>query len=267
MPDTIGSTLGETSRVQTGDVARATSTVTLRPMTLVPPPARGASVAAPAVIVAPYARRTQIALAAKRGIDLLGSLAGLVALSPLLLLISAAIKLDSPGPVLFAQRRLGKDGVPFMFFKFRSMCDGNDPAEHKRYVRELIAGGDEDLKGDSGCFKIENDARVTRVGLILRRWSLDELPQLMNVLRGEMSLVGPRPPLDYEVELYSARDRRRLEVLPGMTGLWQVSGRTRTTFEQMVDLDLAYIDGWSFGLDLRILLHTGSAVLSREGAW
>jgi len=168
---------------------------------------------------------------------------------------------------LFRQVRLGKDSVPFTFYKFRTMVDGNDASIHKRYVADLITQPSEALKGDTGSFKIEHDPRLTRIGGALRRWSIDELPQILNVLAGDMSLIGPRPPLDYEVELYSERARRRLECKPGITGLWQVSGRCLTTFDEMVELDIEYIDTWSLWLDVSILLRTPSAVLGGKGAW
>jgi lipopolysaccharide/colanic/teichoic acid biosynthesis glycosyltransferase len=147
------------------------------------------------------------------------------------------------------------------------MVDGNDPAIHRRYVTKLITEGSCELAGDTGSFKIEQDPRVTRLGRILRRTSLDELPQLINVFKGEMSLVGPRPPLDYEGALYSARAMGRLECVPGMTGLWQVSGRCERTFDEMIDLDLEYKDNWSLGLDLKILALTIPVVFGRKGAW
>jgi len=209
----------------------------------------------------------RVARAAKRVVDVLCAAVGLVVLMPLLLLIGLIVRLESPGPSLFRQERLGKDGEPFTFYKFRTMVNGNDSAIHRRYVRRLITQGSGDLKGDTGSFKIENDPRVTRFGRILRRTSLDELPQLLNVLAGDMSLVGPRPPLRYEVELYSNRAHRRLECLPGITGLWQVSGRCQTTFDEMVELDIEYVDGWSLGLDLRILARTVPVVFGRKGAW
>jgi lipopolysaccharide/colanic/teichoic acid biosynthesis glycosyltransferase len=162
---------------------------------------------------------------------------------------------------------VGKDGQPFIFYKFRTMTDGNDPAIHRCYVKSLITRPSEELKGDTGSFKLENDPRLTRLGKLLRCSSIDELPQLMNVLLGEMSLVGPRPAIDYEVELYSDRARRRLESKPGITGLWQVSGRCRTTFDEMVELDIEYIDGWSLWLDMEILVRTLPAVFSGMGAW
>lgn len=205
--------------------------------------------------------------AAKRAIDLIGSAVGLVLLSPLLAVVSVAVKLTSAGPVIFRQERIGKDGNAFVFYKFRTMADGNDPAIHRRYVSALIRRDDAELKGESGSYKIESDPRVTSLGRVLRRTSIDELPQLVNVLKGEMSLVGPRPPIGYEVELYSPRDMRRLEVRPGITGLWQVSGRCQTTFAEMIDLDLAYIDSWSLGLDVSILARTFAVVFDRKGAW
>jgi len=202
----------------------------------------------------------------KRALDLAGSIFGLVALAPVFGAISLAIRLDSPGPVFFKQERIGRDGVPFTMYKFRTMVDGNTSDVHEQYVAQMIQDGDQDLRNRDGAFKLENDPRITRVGKLLRTSSLDELPQLINVLLGEMSLVGPRPPLRYEVELYTQRHRRRLATMPGMTGLWQVSGRNETTFEEMVDLDIAYIENYSPLLDLRILLRTVSVVLSGKGA-
>lgn len=209
----------------------------------------------------------RVPLALKRVGDAFVSMIGLVILSPILLLIGLIVRMESRGPALFRQERLGKDGVPFTFYKFRTMVDGNDPSIHRHYVSQLITNGSETLKGDTGSFKLENDPRVTRFGRILRRTSVDELPQLLNVLAGTMSLVGPRPPLKYEVELYSDRARRRLECRPGITGLWQVSGRCQTTFDEMVELDIEYVDNWSLGLDLRILARTIPVVFGRKGAW
>jgi lipopolysaccharide/colanic/teichoic acid biosynthesis glycosyltransferase len=192
---------------------------------------------------------------------------GLLLLSPLLLLVAVAVRLDSPGPVLYRQVRLGKGAEPFTFYKFRTMVANNDPGIHQRYVSRLITRPSEELKGDTGAFKIENDPRVTRLGRFLRRASIDELPQLYNVLRGDMSLVGPRPPIPYEVELYSPRALRRLECKPGITGLWQVSGRCMKTYDEMVELDIEYIDNWSLRMDLVILARTPAAVLGKRGAW
>jgi len=213
--------------------------------------------------------------ATKRMIDILGSLSLLLILSPFFAIIAAAIKLTSRGPVLFRQERIGKHGIPFTFLKFRSMYVNNDASEHKEYVRQLIAGqavkhptnGNGNGTND-GVFKLTNDPRITPVGSFLRRTSLDELPQLIHVLRGEMSLVGPRPPLSYEVEAYATWHRRRLlEVKPGITGLWQVYGRSRVGFDDMVRLDLRYARNCSPSLDLKILLKTPGAVIGGSGAY
>jgi lipopolysaccharide/colanic/teichoic acid biosynthesis glycosyltransferase len=209
---------------------------------------------------------TRLQLGAKRAIDVLIAATALVVLSPLLLLVAAIIKLESRGPAVFHQERLGSGGAPFTLYKFRTMTDGNDSAIHQKYVKQLITSGSEELKDDTGTFKLVHDPRVTRSGRVLRRLSIDELPQLLNVLNGEMSLVGPRPPLRYEAELYSARAIRRLTCTPGITGLWQVSGRCQTTFDEMVDLDLRYIDEWSLWLDVKILARTLPAVVGRKGA-
>jgi lipopolysaccharide/colanic/teichoic acid biosynthesis glycosyltransferase len=205
----------------------------------------------------------------KRAIDIAGSTLALIALAPLLIAIAIAIKLSSPGPVLFRQARLGRYGVPFTFLKFRSMTCGNDPRIHIDYVTRFIAGtvGTGAPGTEEQVYKITDDPRVTRVGRLIRRTSLDELPQLLNVLRGEMSLVGPRPPLPYEFDAYDVWHRRRvLEVKPGITGLWQVNGRSRLRFDDMVRLDLLYARTWSTWLDIRILLRTPRAVLSGKGA-
>ena len=212
----------------------------------------------------------RVGLATKRGIDVLGSLLLMMVLSPIFLLIAAAIKLTSRGPILFRQKRIGEHGTPFTFLKFRSMYLDNDPTEHKEYVRQLIAGQakKKSVNGSAGSvFKLTNDPRITPVGRALRRTSLDELPQLINVLRGEMSLVGPRPPVPYEVEAYATWHRRRLlEAKPGITGLWQVYGRSRVEFDDMVRLDLRYARDCSPLLDLKILLQTPKAVMSGDGA-
>jgi exopolysaccharide biosynthesis polyprenyl glycosylphosphotransferase len=201
----------------------------------------------------------------KRAIDVAGSLAALIVLLPVFAVIAAMIKLTSEGPVFFKQNRIGRFGREFSFLKFRSMYVNNDPEIHKQYVQNLIT-----KKLDEGnvAYKIRNDPRVTRVGRLLRKSSLDELPQFLNVLRGEMSLVGPRPPIPYEFENYSLWHRRRvLEVKPGITGEWQVSGRSRTTFDEMVRMDLRYIRQQSVWIDLKILLKTPFAVISGDGAY
>jgi len=208
----------------------------------------------------------------KRLLDIVGSLSLLVLLSPIVAVITAAIKLTSCGPVHFKQKRIGERGRPFTFLKFRTMYFENDSSQHKEYVRQLIAGRapkqptNGNGKGD-GIFKLTNDPRITSVGRFLRRTSLDELPQLLNVLRGEMSLVGPRPPLPYEVEAYATWHRRRLlEAKPGITGLWQINGRSRVGFDEMVRLDLRYARECSPWLDLKILWQTPRAVIGGDGA-
>ncbi len=202
----------------------------------------------------------------KRTLDILGSLSALIVLLPLFAGIALLIKLTSKGPVLFRQTRVGQNGRMFTFFKFRSMHVDNDPRVHQEYVARLIAGGD-DLQQADGTFKLTNDHRVTAFGRCLRKTSLDELPQFVNVLRGDLSLVGPRPPLPYEYERYLTWHRRRvLEMRPGLTGLWQVEGRSRTTFDEMVRMDLRYAKTWSTWLDCKILLRTPAAMFSGDGA-
>jgi lipopolysaccharide/colanic/teichoic acid biosynthesis glycosyltransferase len=188
--------------------------------------------------------------------------------APALLIVAAMVKLTSKGPVLFRQPRIGHREQPFTMLKFRTMRVGADPALHKGYVSCFIQGTNTaTTTGDVAPFKIVDDPRVTRVGALLRKTSLDELPQLLNVLRGDMSLVGPRPPLDYEVEQYAPWHRRRvMDVKPGITGLWQVTGRSCTTFEQMVRLDLRYAKTCSLRSDLKILFATPAAVISGKGA-
>ncbi len=213
--------------------------------------------------------RFQTAL--KRVIDIAGALTGLILFSPIMLATAIAIRRTSPGPIIFKQCRFGKKGVRFQFFKFRSMYSNIDDQIHREYVTHLIKGNLEKInQGDKviPLFKIVSDPRVTRVGKIIRKTSVDELPQFFNVLKGEMSLVGPRPPLPYEVEKYEPWHLRRiLEVKPGVTGLWQVSGRSRTSFDEMVRLDLRYVQNWSIFLDLKIMFKTVKTVFSLKGAW
>ena len=211
----------------------------------------------------------------KRMMDLAGSVLALLIFAPVFLVIALAIKMTSKGPVFFRQRRIGHHGVPFVFLKFRSMHTGNDASIHQNYVKQLIAGQAErkPVNGNGngnghGVYKLTNDPRVTRVGAFLRRTSLDELPQLLNVLVGQMSLVGPRPPIAYEVEAYDIWHRRRLlEAKPGITGLWQVNGRSRVKFDDMVRLDLKYAQTWSPWMDIKILLRTPRAAVQGEGAF
>lgn len=194
----------------------------------------------------------------KRVLDLILTSLTLIAFSPPLLLIILAIKIDSPGPVFYKQIRLGKNGKSFRFYKFRSMYANTDDAEHRSYVANLIKAGSPYKVDENGkpVFKISDDRRVTRVGKLIRKYSVDEFPQLLNVLRGEMSLVGPRPPLPNEYQEYRDWHRKRLDGIPGITGLWQVSGKNRISFEEMVKLDVHYLENWSLGLDIKIILRT-----------
>ena len=216
-------------------------------------------------------KKKKLSLLIKRVMDFGGSAAALLVLSPAFLALAALIKLTSEGPIFFRQQRVGQFGVPFVFLKFRSMVVSTDATIHREFVRKFIAG----QAADSGSrasekvvYKITNDPRVTWIGRIMRRTSLDEIPQFWNVLVGEMSLVGPRPPIPYEIEAYDIWHRRRLlEAKPGITGLWQVHGRSKTTFDDMVRLDLQYSRTWSPLLDLKILLQTPRAVFSGDGAY
>jgi lipopolysaccharide/colanic/teichoic acid biosynthesis glycosyltransferase len=180
--------------------------------------------------------------------------------------VAIAIKLDSPGPVLFWQRRLGRDLAPFQVAKFRTMGDGCDTEAHRRYVEGMIREKEADDGSPRPMQKLQKDPRITKVGALLRRTSIDEVPQLWNVLRGEMSLVGPRPPIQYEVDNYPTRAFRRFAVRPGLTGLWQVRGRSLTTFAEMIDLDSEYVDRRSFLLNLKILALTIPTVIVGKGA-
>jgi len=200
----------------------------------------------------------------KRTIDVAGSCMALLVTGPLLLLTALAVRLTTPGPVLFRQERIGMDGRPFDLLKFRSMYENSDTAPHQEYVTSMLANGDNDASQAGGLYKLAEDPRVTPVGRILRRLSIDELPQLVNVLRGEMSLVGPRPALAFEVELYEEWQRGRLQVRPGITGLWQVSGRSRLSTSDMLRLDVRYAEAWSPMLDLSIIAKTVPTLLRRE---
>jgi exopolysaccharide biosynthesis polyprenyl glycosylphosphotransferase len=195
---------------------------------------------------------------AKRALDVTVASIALVLLAPLMLLIALAIKLDSPGPVLFRQVRIGRGGRPFWFIKFRSMVKNAEQLKRDLMTHNEVKGGT--------VFKMRNDPRITRVGRFLRRYSLDELPQLIHVLHGEMSLVGPRPPLPAEVANYGEWEMRRLSVTPGLTCLWQISGRSDIGFREWIELDHIYIDTMSFWTDLKILLFTVPAVLTGKGA-
>jgi exopolysaccharide biosynthesis polyprenyl glycosylphosphotransferase len=212
----------------------------------------------------------KVPFALKRVMDVVGSACALLILSPVFLVIAALVKLTSKGPVFFTQERLGQLGKPFTCLKFRSMQANNDLKIHQEFMKQVINGSHDGMAGGTAkpVFKMTNDPRITRIGKFIRRTSLDELPQFINVLRGEMSLVGPRPPLAYEYEEYDPWHRRRvLEVKPGITGLWQVEGRSRVRFDDMVRLDLQYARGWSLWLDIQILLKTPRAVVFGDGAY
>jgi len=203
----------------------------------------------------------------KRASDLIISALAIALFFPLWLLIAILIKLDSKGPVFYTQERVGMDGRLFLLYKFRTMVAGADSELHREYQRAFIAGRAEANLGNEKkpTYKLLADPRITRVGRFLRKTSLDEVPQLLNVLLGDMSIVGPRPPIPYEVEAYELWHRKRLDMKPGLTGLWQVSGRNRLPFEEMVRLDLFYIENWSLLLDMKIILRTGFVMLGREG--
>ncbi len=199
----------------------------------------------------------------KRFFDFMMSGLIIIAALPIILIAALSVKLSSRGPVLFTQKRIGLHGEPFDFFKFRTMFVNNDGAIHKQYVAEWIKSNEAHAKDGNSkkIYKIADDPRITKVGKWLRKFSIDELPQLFNVLRGDMSLIGPRPALPYEVEMYSPWHRKRLQAPPGITGLWQVSGRNALSFEEMLNLDISYINNWSFENDIRILLKTVTVVL------
>jgi lipopolysaccharide/colanic/teichoic acid biosynthesis glycosyltransferase len=209
-------------------------------------------------------------LGIKRAMDIAGSGLMLTLSAPLFLVIAVVVKVSSTGPVFFRQQRVGQYGQQFTFLKFRSMQVNSDPSAHKAFVTEFITSQTEsEVSNGNGepIYKLPNDKRVTRVGKLLRKTSLDELPQFLNVLRGEMALVGPRPPIPYELAAYQTWHRRRvLEVKPGITGLWQVTGRSRVKFDEMVRLDLRYAASWSPWLDAKILMRTPMAVIKGTGA-
>jgi exopolysaccharide biosynthesis polyprenyl glycosylphosphotransferase len=209
----------------------------------------------------------------KRAMDVMGSIIALFIFSPFFLIIPLLIKFSSEGPVLFKQERVGQFGKIFTFLKFRTMYVNNDATIHQKYVKKLICEQKsyavEKGNGDTQCtYKIKDDPRITPLGRFLRKTSLDEFPQFINVLKGEMSLAGPRPPIPYELKNYDIwHIRRVLETKPGITGLWQVKGRSRTTFDEMVRLDLQYVRDWSLWLDIKILFKTPLAVLNGKGAY
>jgi len=221
------------------------------------PPPRVSKFDSMAALTFAPVHHSDFALVIKRCVDVLGSGLGLLMAAPVLMASAAAIRLSSPGKILFYQTRLGKNGRPFRVLKLRTMCINAESMKEDLWdLNEM----------DGPVFKIEHDPRVTRVGTFLRKWSLDELPQLWNVLRGDMSLVGPRPPTPDEVIRYHRNDRRRLSMRPGVTCIWQVSGRNEIGFNDWMKLDLLYIDTWSLSSDFKILLRTIPAVLLRKGA-
>jgi lipopolysaccharide/colanic/teichoic acid biosynthesis glycosyltransferase len=223
----------------------------------------------PDLISARKSKRTLLVV--KRTFDIAGSALALLLCLPLFVAIAIAIKVTSKGPVLFRQKRIGQYGQCFTFLKFRSMYVNNDHRVHQKFVTELISNeAKHEPSGRNGkaVYKLKDDKRITRVGRFLRRTSLDELPQLLNVLKGDMSLVGPRPAIPYELAAYQTWHRRRvLEAKPGITGVWQVAGRSRVRFDEMVRMDLRYAMSWSPWLDLKILLLTPLAVIRGSGAY
>lgn len=206
--------------------------------------------------------------ALKRTCDVVFSAVGLALLSPALAAIALLVKLDSPGPVIFQHKRIGQGGAPFNMYKFRSMAAGGDDKEYMLYLARLIESDRNGVKNGLPYRKLEGDPRVTRVGRVLRLLYLDELPQLWNVVKGDMSLVGPRPHVQFEVNHYAPHQRRRLAARPGCTGLWQVEGKADCSFDQLIDLDLEYIDRWSLLLDLKIIAKTALLMLrGGEAVW
>jgi lipopolysaccharide/colanic/teichoic acid biosynthesis glycosyltransferase len=210
-------------------------------------------------------------LVAKRAVDVIGAFAALIVLAPVMVIIAIAIKLDSRGPVFFVQQAIGRHSRAFPMLKFRTMHQGADNAQHRRFTEAYVLGtrDGESLDPRTGerVYKIVGDRRVTRVGRLLRRTGLDETPQFLNVLRGDMSLVGPRPPLPYEHSLYDEWAKRRLAVRPGITGLYQVRRRGRASFREMVETDLEYIERMSLRLDLKLLLLTIPVLVRGQGAY
>ncbi|OFX16155.1 MAG: hypothetical protein A2Z18_11495 [Armatimonadetes bacterium RBG_16_58_9] len=205
----------------------------------------------------------------KRILDVVAASIGLLMAAPFAAVVALLIRMSSPGPVLFKQERVGKNGKTFTFYKFRSMREGCDDASHRNYIKLFIEGKEEELKKlqtGKKLYKMTSDDRVTLVGKFLRRTSLDELPQLINVLRGEMSMVGPRPHLPYEVDLYKPWHRRRIEGLPGITGWWQIHGRSRVPFDEAVRMDIWYLERQSLILDLRIMCRTLTKATIGRGA-
>jgi lipopolysaccharide/colanic/teichoic acid biosynthesis glycosyltransferase len=203
---------------------------------------------------------------AKRTLDIVVASLCLALASPLFVLVVLLVRLTTPGPALFRQVRLGQDRRPFVLFKFRTMYTGSSDEAHREYVTKLLTEDQPSAGGTRGLYKLDNDPRVTAVGRLFRRASIDELPQLLNVIRGDMSLVGPRPALPWEAEMFGEGHDQRFLVPPGLTGLWQVSGRNSLTMRQGLDLDIEYVQTQSLARDIVILLKTVPVVLSARGA-
>ena len=212
--------------------------------------------------------RSRIGLLVKRTIDIVVSLLVLVFGFPFFLAIALLIKTTSYGPVFFKQKRIGKNGRSFIMYKFRTMREGQDDSIHREFTQNFIRGNCPDSELDDSetkIYKLTNDSRITGIGGFLRRVSLDELPQFINILRGEMAIVGPRPPLPYEYECYEDWHKQRVKVKPGLTGLWQVQGRSSVPFDQMVRLDIHYIENWSLLMDVKIMMWTIPVMLAGTG--
>jgi lipopolysaccharide/colanic/teichoic acid biosynthesis glycosyltransferase len=223
---------------------------------------RTASVSPPTEAERPLTPWTQ---AGKPAFDFTVALLCLVIVSPLLVAVAVLVRLTTPGPAMFRQIRIGRDNRPFMLYKFRSMYAGSADEVHRQYVRKLLTQDQPPTGGQQGLYKLENDTRITPIGRFLRKMSIDELPQLLNVIRGDMSLVGPRPALPWEVEIIGEASAQRFLVRPGLTGLWQVSGRNALTMRQGLELDIEYVRRQSFAFDLTIMLKTVPVVLSARG--
>ena len=202
----------------------------------------------------------------KRGLDVLIALGMLVVFGPLMLLLALGIRLSSPGPIFYRQTRIGKNGNPFKMLKFRSMQVTNNPDLHREYVQKLIRENLDPAKLGNGSLKLVGDPRITGLGKYLRKFSLDELPQIFNVLRGEMSIVGPRPPLPYEYEVYKEWHKQRLAVLPGITGLWQATAHNIVSFDEMVKIDIRYIQSATFWLDIKLMFLTPIEMIKGKGS-
>jgi lipopolysaccharide/colanic/teichoic acid biosynthesis glycosyltransferase len=202
-------------------------------------------------------------LRAKRIFDVLFTLLLLIPLCIVMVIVAVCIRLETPGPVFFRQKRVGLNGMEFEMLKFRSMYLNGDDSHHREAIKQYMNGSS--LNGKANAYKLVDDPRVTRVGRLIRKTSIDELPQFLNVLRGQMTLVGPRPPLPYEVEEYSQHDWLRLSGKPGLTGTWQIYGRSRVPFQEMVEMDIEYLQQQSFWLDLKLIVLTVPVMISGRG--